>query len=82
MKNKRMKLFNNFWFGAILTLSIFMVIWCFDYADSFRSYNSTGGEVFMIALPLTLVWLKLREMGQKISKLKQCNKTLKRQLQL
>ena len=77
-----MKLFNNFWFGAILTLSIFMVIWCFEYADSFRSYNSTGGEVFMIALPLTLVWLKLREMGQKISKLKQCYKTLKRQLQL
>lgn len=80
MKNKRMKLFNNFWFGAILTLSIFMVIWCFDYADNFRGYNSTGGEVFMIALPLTLVWFKLRAMGQKIMDLKMYNKELRKHL--
>ena len=77
-----MKKLNNFWFGVSLTLSILAVVWCFDYADSLRGYNSMGSEVFMIALPLTLVWLKLRDMGRKIKNLKRYNKALQRQLQL
>lgn len=75
-----MKRLNNLWFGVILTLSILAVIWCFNYADNFRGYNSTGGEVFMIALPLTLVWFKLRAMGQKITNLKMYNKELRKHL--
>lgn len=75
-----MKRLNNLWFGVILTLSILAVIWCFNYADNFRGYNSTGGEVFMIALPLTLVWFKLRAMGQKIMDLKMYNKELRKHL--
>lgn len=70
-----MKNLNNFWFGVILTLSILAVIWCFDYADNWRGYNSTGGEVFMIALPLYIVWKKLTTMGQQIERLKQQNST-------
>ena len=81
MKKKK-NLFNNFWFGVVLTFSILSVVWCFEYADTFRGYNSTGTEVFTIALPLTLVWLKLRDMGRKIENLKQYNKALQRQLQL
>ena len=72
-----MKKLNNFWFGVILTLSILFVMWCFDYADNFRGYNSTGGEVFMIALPLWIVWKKISDMGQKIQKVKQYNQSLK-----
>ena len=72
-----MKKLNNFWFGVILILSILVVMWCFDYADNFRGYNSTGGEVFMIALPLYVVWMKISDMGQKIQKLKQYNQSLK-----
>ena len=75
-----MKNLNNFWFGIILTLSILAVIWCFDYADNWRGYNSTGGEVFTIARPLTLVWFKLRAMGQKIMDLKMYNKELRKHL--
>ena len=73
---------NNIWFGGLLVVSILLVVWCFEYADTFRGYNSTGTEVFTIALPLTLVWLKLRDMGRKIENLKQYNKALQRQLQL
>ena len=72
----------NFWFGVILTLSILAVIWCFDYADTVRSYNSIGGEVFMIALPLWIVWKKFKAMGQKIEKMKQYNKALQKHLNM
>jgi hypothetical protein len=75
-----MKRLNNLWFGALLTLSILFVVWAFTYAQDFRGSNAVGGEVFTIALPLTLVWLKLRAMGQKIMDLKMYNKELKRHL--
>ena len=76
-----MKNLNNFWFGAILTLSILSVIWCFDYADNWRGYNSTGGEVFTIALPLYIVWKKLTTMGRQIEKLKRQNNTKRKHTQ-
>ena len=63
----------GFWFGVILTLSILAVVWCFEYADATRGYNSTGGEVFTIALPLYIVWKKLTTMGRQIEKLKRQN---------
>lgn len=59
-----MKKTGGFWFGVALTLSILFCIWCFEYADSFRGYNSTGGEVFMLALPLMIVQNKLKMVGQ------------------
>ena len=76
-----MKNLNNFWFGVILTLSILAVIWCFDYADNWRGYNSTGGEVFMIALPLYIVWKKLTTMGQEIQRLKRQNNMKRKHIQ-
>ena len=69
-----------FWFGFTLTLSILAVVYCFEYADSARGYNSTGSEVFTIALPLWIVWKKLTTMGQKIEKLKQYNKALEKNM--
>ena len=73
-----MKKLNNFWFGAILTLSIVFVVSCFSYADEVRGFNSTGTEVFMIALPLWIVWRKFKAMGQKIDKLKKYNKAMEK----
>ena len=67
----------GFWFGVVLTFSIIATIWCFEYADTVRGYNSTGGEVFLIALPLWIVWKKFKAMGQKIEKLEQQNKLKK-----
>ena len=69
MKKKK-NLFNNFWFGVVLTFSILSVVWCFEYADNFRSYDSTGTEVFMIALPLIVVWFRLRAEELKVERLK------------
>jgi hypothetical protein len=73
-----MKKLNNFWFGAMLTLSIVFVVWCFGYADEVRGFNSTGTEVFTLALPLLIVWKKFKAMGQKIERLKQYNKAMEK----
>jgi hypothetical protein len=50
-----MKHLNNFWFGFLLAASVAIIPICFMYADAHRGYDSTGGEVFMIALPF-LLW--------------------------
>lgn len=57
-----MKRFNqicNFIFGFALACSLFVVVWAFNYADVERGYNSTGSEVFTIALPFLIVTLKM-----------------------
>ena len=72
---KKIKL-DGFWFGVTLTISILFVVYCFQYANDFREVNSVGSEVFMIVLPLWIVWRKLQTMGQKIERLKQCNRAL------
>lgn len=51
-----MKKLNDFWLGALLTASIWLVLWAFGYADNFRGFDSTGAEVFTIALPVMIVW--------------------------
>lgn len=56
---------NNFLFGVLFTISIILVAKSFQYATAFRvgqgiSGDSIGGEVFTIALPLLLVWQKLK----------------------
>ena len=57
-----MKKLNVFLFVASLILSILLVVWCFDYADSVRGYNALGGEIFTIMLPLWMVTNKIKEM--------------------
>ena len=76
-----MKKLNSFWLGVVLTLSIVFVVYCFEYADITRGYEATGGEVFMLALPLTIVWLKLRKAEQKIQRLKDRNQSRHRYIQ-
>ena len=71
-----MKKTNDFWFGFVLTLSILFCVFCFEYADNFRGYNSIGGEVFMIALPLTIVFNKINKLQEKINRKSQYIKKL------
>ena len=68
-----MKKLNDFWFGVLLTLSIFVVAYSFKYADAQRMTNSEiGGEVFTIALPLLIAKWKLWtvEQGKKANRMK------------
>lgn len=73
--------YNGFWFGVVLALTLIFVVWCFECADATRGYNATGGEVFTIALPLIIVWLRLRRAEQKIKMLKERNQALHRYIQ-
>ena len=57
---------NKFWFGVILTISILLVIRCFEYADAVRGSNETGVEVFTIVLPLLIVFNQISKLEQKI----------------
>lgn len=59
---------NKFWFGAFLTIAILLVIKCFEYADSIRGCNSTGSEVFMLVLPLTIVFSQISKLEQIIQR--------------
>ena len=59
---------NKFLFGIVLTASILFVIWCFDYADATRGYNATGGEVFILALPLMIAFQKISNLEEKINR--------------
>lgn len=45
---------NRFWFGFLLGLMPFIIQNAFMLADLERGFNATGGEVFMIALPLLI----------------------------
>ena len=42
--------------GFLFAFSLGLVIWAFEFADMWRGYNGTGGEVFTIALPLIFAW--------------------------
>lgn len=71
-----MKKTSYFWFGVWLTASIALTIWCFEYADATRGYNSIGGEVFMIALPLMIVFNKINKLQEKLNRKSQYIKKL------
>lgn len=60
---------NNFLFGIVLTLSILLTVWCFDYADAVRGYDATGGEVFVIMLPLLIVANKISKYERQFERL-------------
>jgi hypothetical protein len=60
---------NKFWFGVILTISILLVVRCFEYADAVRGSNQTkGAEVFMIVLPLMIVFRAISKLEQKLNR--------------
>lgn len=62
VKSKKTK-FTSFLFAVVLTFSVILVAMSFKYATLFRmeqgvSGNSIGGEVFTIALPIILLYVK------------------------
>lgn len=59
---------NKFWFGVILTIAILLVVRCFEYADAVRGANQTGAEVFMIVLPLTIVFHEISKLERKLNR--------------
>jgi hypothetical protein len=71
---------NYFWFGVSLILSILVVVWGFETADKFRGYNSVGSEIFLIILPLWIVWHKLEQLEQKIKRMRRINKAYLRKI--
>lgn len=46
---------SDFWYGALLIGSIWLIISAFNYADSVRGYNATGGEFVLLLLPLFIM---------------------------
>ena len=64
------------WFGFSLAMSIILVAMCFEYADRMRGFEGTGSEVFMIALPMWLVYRKMSDIGQNMKRLTRLNKAL------
>jgi hypothetical protein len=62
-----MKILLDFITGLLIGLSIILIMWAFSYADSVRFYEGTGGEVFTIALPLMIIYLRVK-FGQKNKK--------------
>lgn len=59
---------NNFWFGVILTLSILISCYAFQIAYVTRGGYGIGGELFTIALPLTVVFNKILMLEAKIKR--------------
>lgn len=48
---------NRFYFGLLMGLCPWVISWAFEYADNFRGYNSLGGEMFTLLLPIfVVVW--------------------------
>ena len=58
-------------FIICLILSFIIIIIGFELADAHRGYNAIGGEVFMLALPLLMIYGKIVEMQNKIDRLTQ-----------
>ena len=65
-----MKVINNLLFISVLGLSVLGVAYAFEYADSFRGYNATGSEVFLIALPIYIALLKLNSLFKRAGRKK------------
>ena len=67
-------------FSIVLCLSIWAVVWSFEYADKARGYDATGGEVFMIVLPLGIITQELSRTEHQINKSKQREKKYQQKL--
>jgi hypothetical protein len=46
---------SDFWYGALLVISVWVIAKSFSYSDVFRAYNSTGGEIFTLFLPVLII---------------------------
>ena len=46
---------NKFYFGLFMGLCPWLISWAFEYADRYRGYNSLGGEMFTLLLPVLIV---------------------------
>lgn len=47
---------SKFLFGLSIVFSILLVVYCYNYADSFRGFNAIGSEIFLIFIPVLLVY--------------------------
>lgn len=54
MKKQKFYL-SDFWYGALLVISIWVICEAFSYADAFRTYNSTGSEILTLFLPILVI---------------------------
>lgn len=70
---------NKFWFGVILTVSVLLVVKCFEYADAVRGCDGTGSEVFMVVLPLMIVFHEISKLEQKLDRKNQCIKKMEQE---
>lgn len=46
---------SDFWYGALLIASIWLIVSMFNYADAIRGYNALGGEFVLLVLPLFII---------------------------
>ena len=46
---------SRFLFGLSLVVSILLVVFCYNYADSFRGFNAIGSEIFLVLIPALLI---------------------------
>lgn len=78
---KKIKL-NDFGFGVLVTVSIFICCLCFSFATSDRNADiAIGGEIFTIALPLLIIrwkmWTVEQEKKQQQKRIAQLQQLLK-----
>ena len=59
---------NRFWFGFLLSSSIWLTIITYKYSDAFRGYNATGGEFFLLLIPVLIVLWRDWSIEQKYNK--------------
>lgn len=52
---------SNFWFGFSLGATIMLIPFMFYVAQTTRGYAAIGGEVFTIALPVIILWLRAEQ---------------------
>ena len=62
-----MKRIKDVLFGVMFTISVLFVAVVFVSAYSSRGYMALGGEVFTIALPTVLMYLKLESKEREIT---------------
>lgn len=72
-----MKILQKTTFWILLILSIYFVGFCFSYANSLRHSLWVGGEIFTIAIPMWLVWVKVERLKKALRKKKIENSRLK-----
>lgn len=46
---------SRFLFGLSLVVSILLVVFCYNYAYSFRECNAIGSEIFLVLIPTFLL---------------------------